>query len=87
MNHFTEAQLNFATQNYPNEFKEWQQLMEQFTILEKELEADTSDEELAYRHHNVKMAIILLEIILHFRMPDKDDTYFKTLYNLIKNPK
>jgi hypothetical protein len=30
------------------------------------------------------MAIILLEIILHFRMPDKEDEYFLALSGLLK---
>jgi hypothetical protein len=87
MKQFTEVQLNFAIQNYPNEYKEWQQLTEQFATIEKELEEDPRDEDLAKRHYKVKMALILLEIILYFRMPDKKDNDFKTLCNLIHYPK
>jgi len=86
MKQFTEAQLNFAIQNYPNEYKEWQQLTEQFETTEKELEENPSDEDLAKRHYKVKMAIILLEIILHFRMPDKKDDDFRALCNLFSKP-
>jgi hypothetical protein len=86
MDKISDEQIKFAQEKYPYEYKEWLELSDYLTILEKEIMENPEDFEKVNEYHKMGLTLILLEIILQFNVPDSSSVEFKTLKNILKEP-